>query len=154
MVGYRWEKNPDYTEVIRHFVPRLRGQDPVNRYLVLYDTRPIAYIQSCRMEDSPTEKAMLTDNTNAAGIDMIIGEVKFLHKGFGAVYIRKFLKGIIFPKPGITSCIVDSEPMNKIAIRAYEKVGFSYSHTAWNAEDSVVAYIMTINRESVYQSSI
>ena len=132
-------------------MPWILRQDPVNRYLVLYDNRPIAYIQSCRMEDFPTEKAMLTDSTNAAGIDTFIGEVDFLHKGVRAVHIRKFLKEIVFPEPGITSCIVDPEPANKIAIRAYEKAGFSYSHTAWNAEDKVTDYIMTINRESVYQ---
>jgi RimJ/RimL family protein N-acetyltransferase len=56
-----------------------------------------------------------------------------------------------FIEPGITSCIVDPEPSNKIAIRAYEKASFSYSHTAWNAKYSVEAYILTINRESVYQ---
>jgi RimJ/RimL family protein N-acetyltransferase len=103
------------------------------------------------MEDFPIEKVMLTNNTNVAGIDTFIGEVDFLHKGFGAVYTRKFLREIVFPEPGITSCIIDPEPANKIAIRAYQKAGFSYSHTAWNAEDSVEAYIMTINLESVYQ---
>ena len=56
-----------------------------------------------------------------------------------------------FIDPRITSCIVDPEPSNKIAIRAYEKAGFSYSHTAWNAKYGVEAYILTINRESVYQ---
>ncbi len=126
-------------------------QDPVNRYLVLYDNRPIAYIQSCRMEDFPTESAMLKIPANVAGIDTFIGEMDFLHKGFGAIYIRKFLKDVVFLEPEITSCIIDPESSNKIAIRAYEKASFSYSHTAWNAKYSVEAYILTINRESVYQ---
>ena len=103
------------------------------------------------MEDFPTEKTMLKINPNAAGIDTFIGEVDFLHKGFGTVYLRKFLKEITFREPGITSCIIDPEPSNKIAISAYQKAGFRYSHRAWNAEDNVAAYIMTINRESVFK---
>ena len=69
------KRNPDYAAVIRHFMSRIRGRDPVNRYLVLYDTRPMAYIQSCNMEDFPTEKVMLSDSTNVAGIDTFIVEV-------------------------------------------------------------------------------
>jgi hypothetical protein len=103
------------------------------------------------MEDFPTEKTMLKINPNAAGIDTFIGEVDFLHKGFGTVYIRKFLKEITFKESEITSCIIDPEPSNKIAISAYQKAGFRYSHRAWNAEDNVAAYVMTINRESIFK---
>ncbi len=152
-----WEvdgkRNPDYAAVIGKFMPRICGQEPVSCFLVLYDTRPAAFIESCRMEDFPTEKAMLKINPNAAGIDTFIGETDFLHKGFGPVYIRKFLKEIIFREPAINSCIVDPEPANKIAVRAWEKAGFSFSHQVWNGEDKVMAHIMTINREAVCPQS-
>lgn len=131
-------------------MPRIGGQDAVNYYLVLYDTSPVAYIQSYSIEDFPTEKATLEIDTNAVGIDTFIGEADFLHKGFGSIYIRKFLRELVFPEPGISSCIVDPEPAKKIAIKAYKKAGFSYSHTAGNAKYKVKAYIMTINLESVY----
>lgn len=147
------KRNPDYEEVIRHFMPRIQQKEPVNYYLVLYDARPVAFIQSYRIEDFPTTMAMITDNTNVAGTDTFIGEVDFLHRGFGAVYIRKFLKEIVFLEPGTNSCIVDPDPNNKIAIRAYEKAGFRYSHRAWNAKDNVPAYIMVINRDAVHPIS-
>lgn len=41
--------------------------------------------------------------------------------------------------------------INKIAIRAYEKVGFRYVKTIWNSNDNEWAYIMEINRDSVNQ---
>jgi RimJ/RimL family protein N-acetyltransferase len=155
-VSQWWEvdgkRNPEYNDVISHFIPRIGSRKLVNYYLVLYDARPVAYIQSCSMDNFPTEKTMLKIHANAVGIDTFIGEVDFLHKGFGSAYIRQFLRDVIFREPGITSCIIDPEPMNKIAIRAYEKAGFSFSHTAWNAKDRVKAYIMTINWESVYQT--
>ncbi len=152
---HKWFKEygknePTFQRVTGKYLPRIYGQEPVNCYMVLYDARPVAYIQSYRIEDFTTAKAMVTDSTNVAGTDTFIGEENFLHKGFGNTYIRKFLREIVFPEPGITSCIIDPEPENKIAIRAYEKAGFRYSHKAWNAEDNVPAHIMTINRESVY----
>ena len=135
------KNEPALQTVADKYLPRIYGRDPVNCYLVLYDTRPVAYIQS----------AVIVDAINVTGIDTFIGEVDFLHKCFGAVYIRKFLKEIVFQEPEITCCSIDPEPANKIAIRAYEKAGFRYSHQAWNAEDRVKAYIMTTNRESVFQ---
>jgi aminoglycoside 6'-N-acetyltransferase len=101
------------------------------------------------MNNFPTEKAMLKISPNAAGIDTFIGETDFLHMGLGPVYIRKFLTEIIFREPAINSCIVDPEPANKIAVRAWEKAGFNFSHQVWNDEDKVTAHIMTVNREAV-----
>ena len=152
-VSERWKvdgkRNPGLDEIVRKFTPRIRGQEPVNCFLVLYDTGPVAFIESVRMENFPTEKAMLKINPNAASVDTFIGEVDFLHRGFGPVYIRKFLKEIIFREPGINSCIVDPDPANKIAVRAWEKAGFTFSHRVWNDEDKVTAHIMTVNRETV-----
>jgi aminoglycoside 6'-N-acetyltransferase len=128
------KNEPTFQRVAGKYLSRIHGQEPVNCYLVLYDARPVAYIQSYRIEDSPTAKAMVTDCKNLAGTDTFIGEVDFLHKGFGNVYIGKFLREIVFSESGITSCIIDPEPQNKIAIMAYEKAGFRYSHKAWNAE--------------------
>jgi len=95
-VSQWWEvdgkRNPDYAAVSLKFMPRIRGLEPVNCFLVLYDARPVAFIESCRMEDFPTEKAALGIPANAADVDTFIGETDFLHKGFGSVYIRKFLK--------------------------------------------------------------
>ena len=154
-VSQWWEvngkRNPAYEDVTNKFTPRIHRPEPVSCFLVLYDTRPVAFIESCRMEDFPTEKTMLKVNPNAAGIDTFICEVDFLYQGFGTVYIRKFLKEIIFQEPAINSCIVDPEPSNKIAIRAYQKAGFNFSHQARNAKDNVMAFIMSISRESLYQ---
>jgi RimJ/RimL family protein N-acetyltransferase len=143
------KRNPDYAAVTGKFMPRIRGQEPVSCFLVLYDNRPVAFIESVRMENFPTEKVMLKINPNAASVDTFIGEVDFLHRGFGPVYIRKFLEEIIFREPGINCCIVDPDPANKIAVRAWEKAGFTFSHRVWNEKDKVTAHIMTVNREAV-----
>ncbi len=55
----------------------------------------------------------------------------------------------LFTVYNVDVCSIDPEPENKIAIKAYEKAGFQYSHTSWNTKDKVMAYIMIINREAV-----
>jgi RimJ/RimL family protein N-acetyltransferase len=137
------KSEPALQTVADKYLPRIHGRDPVHCYLVLYDTRPVAYIQS----------TVIVDAANVTGIDTFIGEVDFLYKGFSVVYIRKFLKEIVFQEPKVTSCSIDPEPSNKIAIRAYKKAGFRYSRQTWNAEDKVAAYIMTIDRESIYPAT-
>jgi hypothetical protein len=82
--------------IVGKYMPCIFGQEPVNCFLVLYDARQVAHIQSYRIEDFPTAKEMVTDSKHFAGIDTFIGEVDFVHKGFGDVYIRKFLKEIVF----------------------------------------------------------
>ena len=152
-VSQWWEvdgkRNPDYAVVSCKFIPRISGLGPVNCFLVLYDTRPAAFIESCRMDNFPTEKTALGITANAAGVDTFIGETDFLHRGFGPVYIRKFVKEIIFREPAINYCIVDPDPANKIAVRAWEKAGFNFSHRVGNDEEKVTAHIMTVRRESV-----
>jgi RimJ/RimL family protein N-acetyltransferase len=148
-----WEvdgkRNPDYAVVFGKFMQRIHRPEPVSCFLVLYSNRPAAFIESCKMDNFPTQKAALGIPANTSGIDTFIGETDFLHKGFGPVYIRKFLKELIFRAPAINTCIVDPDPANKIAVKAYEKAGFNFSHRVWNDRDKVTAHIMTINREAV-----
>ena len=120
------KRNPDYAAVTGKFMPRIHGQEPVSCFLVLYDNRPVAFIESVRMENFPTEKVMLKINPNAASVDTFIGEVDFLHRGFGPVYIRKFLKEIIFREPGINSCIVTPTRRTKLLSGPGRKSGLLF----------------------------
>jgi aminoglycoside 6'-N-acetyltransferase len=44
------------------------------------------------------------------------------------------------------SCIIDPEPANRIAIRAYEKAGFRYVKTVKVPAEPQPAYLMRISR--------
>jgi aminoglycoside 6'-N-acetyltransferase len=145
------KRNPDYEEVIRHFMPRIQGKDPITSYVISYDDKSIGYIQIAKVDDYPAYAKALEMERNTAVVDIFIGEEGFLYRGLGSAIIRKFLRDVAFTVYQVDRCIIDPEPENKIAIRAYEKAGFRYSHKAWNVEHGVVAYIMTINRESVHQ---
>lgn len=44
----------------------------------------------------------------------------------------------------VESCIIDPEPTNKAAIRAYEKAGFKYEKTIQVPTEAEPSYVMRI----------
>lgn len=60
----------------------------------------------------------------AYGIDIMIGEESVVGKGNGPKIIDSFISFLRQREPGITSVIIDPEPTNARAIKAFEKAGF------------------------------
>ena len=147
----KWD-DKDYQSldfVKRHWIPRIRGSDPTKCYIALYGETPVAFVQSALISDDPRYEEAFKLGYDAAAIDIFIGGEKYIHKGLGSLIIKAFLKDIVFKVYGVDVCIIDPEPGNKIAIRAYEKAGFRYLKTVWNPINKVWAYVMGINRKSV-----
>ena len=144
------KRNPSYEEVIKHFLPGIRGSDPTKCFTVIYENIKIAFIQSAQIGDNPRYEEALGLDNNTVSIDIFIGEEKYIHRGLGSLIIKAFLRDIAFKIYNTEVCSIDPDPENKIAIRAYEKCGFRYIKTKWNPIDKVWAYIMIINKESVY----
>jgi RimJ/RimL family protein N-acetyltransferase len=140
---------PSLEEVVQHYSPRIKGKEPVDVYLIIYDDKPIGMIQSYKLDDFHQVEFKLKQN--CGGIDIFIGEEKFIHRGLGSRIMRKFLKDNVFTDYDVPCCIVDPEPKNKAAIKAYSKTGFRYYKTVWNHNDAVDAYIMYINRDEVIE---
>jgi RimJ/RimL family protein N-acetyltransferase len=142
----RWwyEDTGTFEEVSKQYSAYIEGEEPVEPYLILHDDRPVGYIQSYMVsEDEEYER--LVDIENSAGIDLFIGEADLLHKGLGPLVIRRFIEEAVFRDEGIEVCIIDPEPGNRAAIRAYEKVGFQYFKSADTSEGPV--YFMKLQRE-------
>jgi RimJ/RimL family protein N-acetyltransferase len=154
-VSQWWEvdgkRNPDYEEVIKHYVPRFQSSDPTKSYIVVYNETPVAFIQSGLVADNLQYKEALGLGIDTVGIDIFIGEEKYIHKGLGSLIIKAFLRNIVFKVYNVDVCSIDPEPENKIAIRAYEKSGFGHIKTNWSPIEKKWAYVMTINRKSVPQ---
>lgn len=49
----------------------------------------------------------------------------------------------------VNTCVIGPEPENKIAIRAYEKSGFTYFKTVNNQNEDMNEYLMRINKEDL-----
>jgi RimJ/RimL family protein N-acetyltransferase len=143
---------PSLEEVVKHFSPRTGGTEPVDCYMINCGGRPIGMIQSCKLDDFPAEKAMFGLEDGYAGIDLFIGEEDYVHKGLGSGIIGKYVKEIIFDKYGVSCCVIDPDPGNIAAIKAYDKAGFRHLKTVWNEKDKVDAYLMTISQDELMQA--
>lgn len=97
------------------------GSDSVEPLIVELDGRPIAYLQSYdpHLED---DHPYADQPFGTLGIDISIGVPEFLERGHGAAIVRQFT-GALFEE-GALRVIVDPDPTNARAIRAYEKAGF------------------------------
>ena len=58
----------------------------------------------------------------ARGLDQFIGEADMLGRGHGSAFIRAFADRLL--ASGTPRVVIDPDPANKRAIRAYEKAGF------------------------------
>jgi RimJ/RimL family protein N-acetyltransferase len=107
-------------EIVAKYSWRIDEKEDVRRFVVMLDDRPIGYIQKYPLGEF------------SAGIDLFIGEIAFLHRGFGVLIIRQFLNDIVFAEPVVESCIIDPSVSNRAAIRAYEKARFCFLKTEKN----------------------
>jgi RimJ/RimL family protein N-acetyltransferase len=146
--------HPSMEEVVRHFSPRIKRQDPVDVFIIIYDKKPIGMIQSCCLDYEPEEKANFGIDQSCAGIDLFIGEEDYIHRGLGSSIVREFLKQIAFKKYNVDCCAIDPSVDNKIAIRAYEKAGFKYFKTVWYEPDEQWEDIYIISRDEFFKEPV
>ncbi|MGI8649979.1 MAG: GNAT family N-acetyltransferase [Rubrobacter sp.] len=139
-----YEDVGSYEKVFEQYSAYVEGKEPVEPYFILYRGRPVGYIQSYRVSDEE-EFARLVGIEDSAGIDLFIGEEDLLYRGLGPGIVRCFLEKVVFTDKSIKACIIDPEPGNGAAIRAYEKAGFRYLRTIEAPEGK--AYLMWLSRE-------
>ena len=136
-------------ETIQHYGSKVTGEDATQPYLVLYGDMPIGYIQSYRISDHPEYAQHVQVEETAAGVDLFIGEVEYVHRGLGPHLLRRFLREVVFAMPGIESCVIGPQPQNRIAIRAYERAGFRYLKTIQVPSEPAPEYLLRIRREEL-----
>ena len=90
-------------------------------FIIEIDGRPIGYIQCYdphREEDHPYRDQPV----GSLGIDQFIGEPELVGIGHGSRFIAAFAETLF--RRGAPRVIIDPDPRNGRAIRAYEKAGF------------------------------
>lgn len=93
-------------------------------YIISVNDEKIGYIQTYNARDFAEENGLdlSTISGSICGVDLFIGEAKFLNKGFGAQILNNFEKQILIPH--FDWCLIDPEKDNTVAIKAFEKAGF------------------------------
>jgi len=93
----------------------------VAQFIVAADDKPFAYLQCYNLSDWNTGFGPQPAGTR--GLDQFIGEPDMLERGHGAAFIRAFTERLL--AEGAPRVVIDPDPANARAIRAYEKAGFS-----------------------------
>lgn len=93
----------------------------VEPLIVELDGKPIAYLQSYdpHLED---DHPYADQPFGTLGIDLSIGPPELLGIGHGSAIVRQFIEDLF--DEGVPRVIIDPNPANIRAIRAYEKAGF------------------------------
>jgi aminoglycoside 6'-N-acetyltransferase len=141
--------HPSLQEVKSKYSPRVLGKENVECYIFSCDGKPIGMIQSSCLDKEPAEKAVFGVGDNCTGIDLLIGDAEYLHKGLGSKIVRQFLKEKVFSDKKTASCVADPYVKNKISIRCCQKAGFHYLRTIWYEPEKKREDIYIIYRDEI-----
>jgi len=116
-----WKESENEDEVRDKYLRKLRKRY-INPQVILFEHRAIGYIQSyeaCKIGGGWWKKI----GPDVFGIDQLIGDPELIGKGIGPKVIAKFIDKLK-SQESVKEFIVDPDPLNKRAIRSFEKVGF------------------------------
>ncbi len=149
-VAFWWHESDTPEELIRsQWESRAKGGDEKTRiFIIKVDTTDIGVIQTYRVADYPGAAEEI-QTPDSAGIDVFIGSSEWRNRGVGTEVVRQFVEEIVFSDSSIQRCVIDPEPHNRRAIRAYEKAGFQHVRSYSSELNKVDVYLMAKERSIV-----
>ena len=121
----KWWKSDTYEKFVEHYHPTKLAENHVFPFFIYADEKPIGYIQyylADKADDGWWVKCA-GQPVGTVGMDIIIGELDYIGKGYGTIIVKKFVKKL-FTETKTVKIIIDPDPKNVAAIRCYEKAGF------------------------------
>jgi len=122
----QWWGDPE-TE-LSYIRDMVEGRDTTRPYIFHVDERPLGYIQCWFVADTLFEPwttdypGLLDVPLDTVGVDLSIGDPAQLSKGIGSRVLSIFVERLV--AGGHRTIIIDPDPDNARAVRAYEKAGF------------------------------
>ncbi|MCF3642327.1 acetyltransferase [Rhizobium sp. TRM95111] len=131
----RWLEEPhicawwgDPEEELGFIRDMVEGRDTTRPYLILLDGAPVGYIQAWfighhQNEDWTKDTPWLRElPSGTVGVDLSIGDASKLSVGLGSAALAAFVARL--RREGHETIVIDPDPANTRAVRAYEKAGF------------------------------
>lgn len=121
-----WWGNPD--EELGFIRDMVEGRDTTRPFILTLDAEPIGYIQYWFLGHHQNEEWtkdhpwLLELPSGAVGVDLSIGEPGKLSLGIGSAALTAFVG--MLRRLGHETIIIDPDPANVRAVRAYSKAGF------------------------------
>lgn len=100
------------------------GHPDMAQFIVSYNGQRLAYLQCYNL--SAWNAGFGSHPQGTRGLDQFIGEANMLDRGHGSAFIREFTERLF--SRGTPRVVIDPDPTNTRAIRAYEKAGFHRSN--------------------------
>lgn len=148
---YQAEESTETDALRREFGDMIAGTDATRGFIIQVDGRSVGFIQCLVIDDEPDYARQLQVDPGAVGIDLFIGDPAARNRGLGTAVIRGFLEQVVFGELGAEVAIIGPAPDNTRAIRAYEKVGFTWLKTVYVVDESPAntgdEYVMRLTRE-------
>ncbi len=122
----QWWGEPD--EELGYIRDMVDGRDTTRPFIFSVDNERVGYIQywfvghhqnATWVADHPWLAELPSD---AVGVDLSIGDSKKLGRGLGSAALRAFAEDLF--RQGHRTIVIDPDPTNTRAVRAYEKAGF------------------------------
>ncbi len=125
----RWWRDPSASQQAREkYLPRIRGDEPTDMFVITVDARVAGFIQSYRMRDHPTwAKTIATTGLvfpSAAGIDYAISERDLIGRGIGSAAVGSFTELVLDIHPDVAAIVVTPQAANHASCRVLEKAGY------------------------------
>lgn len=123
-----WWKPSDFDDVTR----AVRGDDPVETWLLVLDGRDVGYFQVYDIGDDAeyrTACATAGVEPGTAGMDYLLGDAELLGRGIGTAAVGRFVDDVVFGLGDWPAVTAGPEPANLASIRVLEKNGFVFVGT-------------------------
>lgn len=121
-----WWGDPE-TE-LGHIRNMVEGRDTTRPFLIIFDNEPVGYIQYWFIGHHQNEQ-WIKDHpwlmelpSETIGVDLSIGAPGRLSQGIGSAALAAFVRKL--RDEGHRTIIIDPDPANERAVRAYTKAGF------------------------------
>ena len=116
---------PTYDEVVEHYGPRVRGEEPTAACIIEVHGRPAGYLQYYRWLPWTDDEHELDIRADPAtfGLDIHIGEPDLIDRGIGSRAVD-LLCTHLEDVEGASWVALTTDVTNHRAQRAYEKAGF------------------------------
>jgi aminoglycoside 6'-N-acetyltransferase len=97
------------------------NEPAMDQHIVSLNNAPFGYLQCYCLTDWNIGFGNQPPETR--GVDQMIGIAEMIGRGHGSAFIRQFVERLL--DTGTPRVVVDPDPRNARAIRAYEKAGFA-----------------------------
>lgn len=124
-----WWRTPSIQEeVVAKYLPRIRGDEPTEMFVVMLDGDDVGLIQRYRNADNPIWDEHLRATGMApspsAGIDYLLGDSRLTGRGVGSEVIKSFSAELLDEWVDIEAVIACPQEANVASCRALAKAGY------------------------------